>query len=237
MRVGLLTRRQALEVAMSEPVVGVVVADHQQAFAEGLGIVLDGHDDLAVLGVAHDTRQAVRMAADHRPAVLLLDVDLAGGGPVRASAAVRAASPATRVLLLAAQARHRVVAAAIAAGADGLVTREVSSQQVAAAIHAAAAGRQVMVMGRRPPDLGRDASVQERQMATLSGREREVLGLLATGRSTRGIARDWRVAESTVRTHVQHLLGKLDVHCKLEAAAFAWEHGIVTDGSGFRNGA
>jgi DNA-binding NarL/FixJ family response regulator len=237
MRAGLLTRRQALEVAMSEPVVGVVVADHQQAFAEGLGIVLDGHDDLAVLGVAHDTRQAVRMAADHRPAVLLLDVDLADGGPVRASAAVRAASPATRVLLLAAQARHRVVAGAIAAGADGLVTREVSSQQVVAAIHAAAAGRQVMVMGRRPPDLGRDASVQERQMATLSGREREVLGLLATGHSTRGIARDWRVAESTVRTHVQHLLGKLGVHGKLEAAAFAWEHGIVTDGGGFRNGA
>jgi two-component system, NarL family, nitrate/nitrite response regulator NarL len=237
MRVGLLARGQALEVAMSEPLVGVVVADHQQAFAEGLGIVLDGHDDLAVLGVAHDTRQAVQMAADHRPAVLLLDVDLSGGGPVRTPAAVRAASPATRVLLLATQARHRVVAAAIAAGADGLVTRDLSSQQVVAAIHAAAAGRQVIVVGGLPPEFGRDASVQQRQMATLSGREREVLGLLARGCSTRRIARDWRVAESTVRTHVQHLLGKLGVHCKLEAAAFAWEHGIVTDSTGLRHGA
>jgi DNA-binding NarL/FixJ family response regulator len=225
-----------VEVAMSEPVVGVVVADHQRAFAEGLGIILDGHADLAVLGVAHDTVRAVQMAADHRPAVLLLDASLPGGGPVKAPAAVKAASPATRVLLLATQARHRVVAAAISSGADGLVTRDVSSQQVVAAIHAAVAGRRVIVMGGLPQEPGRDAGVQQRQMATLSGREREVLGLLARGRSTRRIARDWRVAESTVRTHVQNLLGKLGVHCKLEAAAFAWEHGIV-DGTSLRRGA
>jgi DNA-binding NarL/FixJ family response regulator len=220
---------------MSEPVVGVVVAVHQQAYAEGLGIILDGHDDLVVLGVAHDAAQTLQLVGDLRPAVLLLDADLAGRGPVRTPAAVRAASPATRVLLLAAQARHRVVAAA--SGADGLVTGDVSSEQVVAAIHAAVAGRRVMVMGGRPPELGRDASVQQRQMATLSGREREVLGMLAAGRSTRRIARDWRVAESTVRTHVQNLLGKLGVHGKLEAAAFAWEHGIVTDGTGLRRGA
>ena len=222
---------------MSEPVVGVVVADHQRAFAEGLGILLDGHDDLAVLGVAHDTVRAVQLAADHRPAVLLLDASLPGGGPVKAPAVVKAARPASRVLLLAAEARHRAVAVTIASGPDGLVTRDVSSQQVVAAIHAAVAGRRVTVMGGRPPELGRDASVQQRQMATLSGREREVLGMLAAGCSTRRIARDWRVAESTVRTHVQNLLGKLGVHGKLEAAAFAWEHGIVTDGSSLRRGA
>jgi DNA-binding NarL/FixJ family response regulator len=222
---------------MSESVVSVVVADHQRAFAEGLGIILDGHDDLAVLGVAHDTRQAVRIAADHRPAVLLLDANLPGGSSGRTTAVVRAASPGTRVLLLAAEARHRAVAGLIASGADGLVTRDVSSQQVVAAIHAAVAGRRVTVSGGQPAVLGRDASVQQRQMATLSGREREVLGLLAAGRSTRHIARDWRVAESTVRTHVQNLLGKLDVHCKLEAAAFAWEHGVVPDGAGLRHGA
>jgi two-component system, NarL family, nitrate/nitrite response regulator NarL len=222
---------------MSEPVVGLVVADHQRAFAEGLGIVLDGHDDLTVLGVAHDAAHALQMVSDHRPAVLLLDTDLPGGGAGRTTAVVRAASPATRVLLLAAEARHRAVARLIASGADGLVTRDVSSQQVVAAIHAAAAGRRVTVTGGQPAELGRDASVQQRQMATLSGREREVLGLLATGRSTQDIARDWRVAESTVRSHVQNLLGKLDVHCKLEAAAFAWEHGIVPDGVRLRHGA
>ncbi len=205
---------------MGEPVVGLVVADHQQAFAEGLGIILDGHHDLAVLGIAHHTRQAVQLATQHRPAVLLLDANLPGGGPVKTPAAVRAASPATRVLLLAAQARPSMVAAAVASGADGLVTKDMSSQQVVAAIHAAVTGRRVIAMGI-------DTSVEQLPLATLSGREREVLGLLATGWSTRRIAGDWQVAESTVRTHVQNLLGKLDVHCKLEAAAFAWEHGIV----------
>jgi DNA-binding NarL/FixJ family response regulator len=222
---------------MSEAALGVVVAVHQQAFAEGLGIILDGHDDVAVLGVAHDAPRTLQLVGDHRPAVLLLDADLLGRGPVRIPAAVRAASPATRVLLLAAKARHRLLAAAVASGADGVVTRDLSSQQVVAAIHAAAAGRRVMVIGGRPPDLGRDASAQQRQLATLSGRELEVLGLLATGCSTRRIARDWRVAESTVRTHVQNLLGKLGVHGKLEAAAFAWEQGIVTDGTSLRPGA
>jgi DNA-binding NarL/FixJ family response regulator len=221
---------------MSGPVVGVVVADHQQAFAEGLGIILDGHDDLAVLGLAHDAPQTVRLVSDQRPAVLLLDTDLPGGMR-RTPAAVRAASPATRVLLLAPEAPYRAVAAAVACGADGLVARDVSSQQVVAAIHAAVAGRRVTVTGGQPAELGRDASLQQLQVAMLSAREREVLALLATGHSTRRIARDWRVAESTVRTHVQHLLGKLDVHCKLEAAAFAWEHGIVPDGAGLRRGA
>jgi two-component system, NarL family, nitrate/nitrite response regulator NarL len=217
---------------MGEPVVGLVVADHQQAFVEGLGILLDGRDRLAVLGVAHDTRRAVQLATDHRPAVLLLDPKLPGGDPVRTTTAVRSASPATMVLLLAPDARHSVVATAVRAGADGLVTRDMSSRQVVAAIHAVVAGRRVVTLGGDPPELGRDASVEQLQLATLSGREREVLGLLALGRSTRHIAQDWQVAESTVRTHVQNLLGKLDVHCKLEAAAFAWEHGIVAAPSG-----
>ena len=210
---------------MAEPVVGLVVADHQQAFAEGLGIILDGHDGLTVLGVAHDTRRAVQLATDHRPAVLLLDANLPGGGPIRTMTAVRAASPATRVLLLAAEAQQGEVAAAIASGADGLVTKDMSSQQVVAAIHAAVAGRRVIAMGS-------DTSVGQLQLAMLSGREREVLGLLARGRSTRRIALDWQVTESTVRSHVQNLLSKLDVHCKLEAAAFAWEHGIVAAAGG-----
>ena len=212
---------------MRSPVLGVVVADHQQAFAEGLGIILDAHDGLAVLGVAHDRCRAVQLAAEHRPAVLLLDASLADGDLGKTPAVVRAASPATKVLLLAAQAQRSLVAAALASGADGLVTKDVSCRQVVDAIHAAVTGRRVMVVGSQPLKLGRNASVGWLRLGALSGREREVLGLLARGWSTRRIAQDWRVAEGTVRSHVQNLLVKLDVHCKLEAVAFAWEHGIV----------
>lgn len=212
---------------MERPVVGVVVADHRQAFAEGLGVILDAQDDLAVLGLAHDLRRAGRLAAEHRPAVLLLDADLLGHDPVRSLAMVRTAAPATRVLLLATEARHRTVAAAILSGVAGLMTNDVCSRQVVDAIHEAVAGGLVMTAGTEPPELGRDSGAGRLRLATLSGREREILGLLARARSTRHIADDWQVAESTVRTHIQNLLGKLDAHSKLEAAAFAWEHGIV----------
>jgi DNA-binding NarL/FixJ family response regulator len=219
---------------MGRPVVGVVVADHRQAFAEGLGIILDAHEGLAVLGVAHDTRRAVRLAAEHRPGVLLLDASLPGGDPLTTPAAVRAASPTTRVLLLAAEAHHRIVAVAIASGADGLVTRDACGQQVVDAIHAAVTGKPITVMGSEPLRLGWGASVGRLRLGTLSGREREVLGLLARGWSTPRIAHDMRVAETTVRTHIQNLLEKLDVHCRLEAASFAWEHGIVDAGGAAR---
>jgi DNA-binding NarL/FixJ family response regulator len=211
---------------MGRPVVGVVVADHRQAFAEGLGIILDAHDGLAVLGVAHDTRRAVQLAADHRPGVLLLDASLPGGDPVTTPAAVRAASPATKVLLLATETRHRIIA--VASGADGLVTRDARGQQVVDAIHGAVTGRRITVMGSEPLGLGWGASVGQLRLGTLSGREREVLGLLAKGWSTPRIAHVMRVAETTARTHIQNLLEKLDVHGKLEAASFAWEHGIVS---------
>jgi DNA-binding NarL/FixJ family response regulator len=206
-------------------VVRLVLADGHPAFAEGLGLILDAQDGLAVLGVAHDTRRAVQLAAEYQPDVLLLDAHLPGGDLVKMPAMVRAASPASRVLLLEAEARRSMLGVVIASGADGVVTRDVCGQQVVDAIRTAVMGRWVMVLGSQPPGLGRDARVGRLRLGTLSGREREVLGLLARGWSTRRIAHDWRVAESTVRTHVQNLLVKLDVHCKLEAAAFAWGTG------------
>lgn len=209
-----------------EEVVGLVLADHHHVFVEGLAMLLEAEPTLTVLGVAFDGRRAVELAAEHRPVVVLLDAYVSSNDLAGTVTAVKSASPATKVLLLAPEGR-RVMVAAMASGADGLVTKDVCSQQVVAAIHAAVTGRPVMVLGSQPRGLGRDASVGWLRLTTLSGREREVLGLLARGWSTRRIAQDWRVAESTVRAHVQNLLGKLDVHSKLEAAAFAWDHGIV----------
>jgi DNA-binding NarL/FixJ family response regulator len=160
-------------------VVRLVLAHGHPAFAEGLGLILDAQDGLAVLGVAHDTRRAVQLAAEYQPDVLLLDAHLPGGDLVKMPAMVRAASPASRVLLLEAEARRSMLGAVIASGADGVVTRDVCGQQVVDAIRTAVMGRWVMVLGSQPPGLGRDASVGRLRLGTLSGREREVLGLLA----------------------------------------------------------
>jgi DNA-binding NarL/FixJ family response regulator len=211
-----------------EDQVGLVVADSHQAFAEGLAVLLAAEDDFAVAGVAYDCHRVVELAGHHQPDVLLLDVQLADGDLAAALLAVKAASPATRVLLLSDSAGDGLAATT---GADGLLPKDGSSRQVASAIRRAALGSQdVVVAAPRPPH--READLELLQARTLSGRERTVLGLLAKGWSTRRIAQELHVSVQTVRTHVQNVLTKLGVHSKLEAVAFAFRHGMLVPDEG-----
>jgi two-component system, NarL family, nitrate/nitrite response regulator NarL len=225
-----MTRRIPGEASVGEPVVGLVLADHHPMFAEGLGIILDAEDNLAVLGVAHTTNRAIELVDAHRPAVLLLDAHLPGGDPAQAVAAVRAASP-TKVLMLSADARQQTVEAAVASGADGVLAKHEPSRQLITAIRKLADGKESMVVAPEPVRAGRDPMVAAR-VGTLTRREWEILGLLAAGWSNRRIASERRLSFLTVRTHVQSLLVKLGVHSKLEAVAFAVEHRLVAAGSG-----
>ena len=209
--------------------VTIVLADHHLLFAEGLGIILDAEDDLAVLDVAHDASRAVESVTKHRPAVLVSDALLPGGDLVEMVAAVRAASPMTKLLVLSGDGRPETTAAVIASGADGFLAKDRSSRQVAVAIRKLAAGEQAMVMAAEPSRPAGDPSVELR-VQTLSCREREILGLLASGWSNRRIAEQLRLSYLTVRSHMQNLLVKLGVHSRLEAAAFAVAHGVVVAG-------
>lgn len=211
------------------PVVSLVIADSQQLLADGLAILLDAEDDFTVLGVAHDGRRALELTAQHQPAVLLLGAPLPGSALTATRTAVRAVSPATKLLLLAGQARWDPVAAVTAAGADGLLPRDSSSRQVANAVRAVVDGTPAMVVSTGPPRLSHDPRVDLR-VRTLSNRERELLGLLADGWSNRRIAEACFLSLHTVRTHVQSILVKLGVHSKLEAVAFAYQHRLVPIG-------
>jgi DNA-binding NarL/FixJ family response regulator len=215
---------------VGERVVGLVLADHRAMFAEGLGMLLDAEDDLAVLGVAHTTCRAVELVAAYRPTVLLLEAQLAGGNPAQVVAAVRAGSP-IKVLIVSPDAHRQRVRAAIAAGADGVLANDASSQQLIVAIRNVVDGQGSMVVAPEPARASRDPMVAA-QVRTLTRREWEILGLLAAGWSNRRIASERHLAFLTVRSHVQNLLVKLGVHSKLEAVAFAVEHGVVAAGSG-----
>jgi DNA-binding NarL/FixJ family response regulator len=212
-----------------ETPITLVVADHQQLFAEGLAIILDAEHDFAVLGVAQDSRGAVELAATHRPGVLLLDVHLPCDDWGAALTAVRVASPATKVLLLAGDARRPIMAAMTSWSADGVLAKDRSSRQVANAIRTVVNGQRAMMLATKPPRPSHDPNMELR-IGTLSGREREVLGLLASGWSNRRIAEEHMLSLHTVRTHVQSILVKLGVHSKLEAVAFAYQHGMVATG-------
>ena len=206
-------------------VVTLLLADHHVLVAEGLRMLLAAEDDLDVLGLAHHSGQAIELAATHQPTVLVLDAELPVGDLEETLAAVRAAASATRVLVLAGAAHPATTAAVLAAGADGWLAKDCSSRQVATAIRHLAAGGQVPVVAAEAP-AGRDPSVELR-VRTLTAREREFLGLLATGWSNRQIAEATRLSYQTIRSHMQNLLIKLGVHSQLEAVAFAVEHGVV----------
>jgi len=205
--------------------VGLVIADGHQAFAEGLAVLLAAEEDFAVVGVAHDRHRAVELAGHHQPEVLLLDIHLLDGDPVATLAAVKVASPSTRVLLLSDSTRGAMVGNG-AAAADGVLAKDGSSRQVANAIRRAVQGRPAVLVVE-PPRPSREPDLEVLRARILSGREREVLGLLAKGWSTRRIADEWHVSLQTVRTHVQNVLTKLGVHSKLEAVLFAFQHGMM----------
>ena len=159
-------------------VVTLLLADHHVLVAEGLGMLLDTEDDQDVVDLAHHSVQAIELAAEHQPTVLVLDAELPAGGLGETLAAAKAAAPATRLLVLSGDAQPETVAAVLTAGADGCLAKDRSSRQVATAIRHLAAGEQAVVAAEAPP--GRDPSV-ELLVRTLTRREREFLGLLATG--------------------------------------------------------
>jgi DNA-binding NarL/FixJ family response regulator len=206
-------------------IVTLVLADHRVLFAEGLGMLLDAEDDLAVLGLVHHSSQAVEAVAHHRPAVFVVEAHLPDRGLGQTLAAARAASPTTKLLVLVDDASPETTAAVLTSGADGCLAKDQSSRQVAAAIRRLAAGEQAVV-GSAARAPGRDASV-ELLVGTLTSRECEILGLLTHGLTTRRIAQQLCLSYQTVRSHIYSVFVKLEVHSQLEAVRSALEHQVV----------
>jgi DNA-binding NarL/FixJ family response regulator len=206
-------------------VVTLVLADHRVLFAEGLGILLDAQDDLLVLGLADHSRQAVDAVARYRPAVLIVDAELPNCDLAETLTAARAASPTTRLLALVDAASPETTAAVLTAGADGCLAKDQSSRQVAAVVRKLAAGEPAAVeTAARPP--GRDPRVAL-LVGTLTVREREILGLLTGGLTTRRIAQQLCLSYQTVRSHLYNVFIKLGVHSQVDAVRFALAHRVV----------
>ncbi len=214
----------------------LMLADDHQVFAEGLGMVLDAEDDIEVLGIAPDGEQALRLLAQHLPDrppdVLLLDAHMPRTDLCQVVRAAKASAPGTRVVVLSADTRRQLVEAAIQAGADGFLAKDLTGWQVASALRKLLDGEIALFTPALPPRPARDPSVELR-VRTLSTREREILGLLVDGHSNRRIAEECYLSLNTVRTHVQNVLVKLGVHSKLEAVAFALEHQVIPGRNGW----
>jgi two-component system nitrate/nitrite response regulator NarL len=182
-----------------------------------------------IVGEAADGAEGVKLALAARPDVLLLDLNMPGISGIDAMKSILERAPDMRVVMLTVSEDSEDLIAALRAGAAGYLLKNIDAEFLVASVRRAAAGQSV-ISGELTDKLVR--GVREGGGATsdatagLSPREREILALLARGASNKEIARDLGVAESTVKIHVQHILRKLDLTSRVQAAVWATGHGL-----------
>ena len=203
----------------------VLVADDQAIVRDGLVTVLDLSDEVEVVGEAADGAEAVRLAVERSPDVVLMDLRMPVLDGAGATARILEERPATRVLVLTTFADDASIAAALRAGAIGYLTKDAGRQEVLAAIRSAAAGQAVfdpaigarLVAGFAPP--APPADDLRARFPALTPREADVLALVAAGSANPQIAAALFLSTATVKSYVTTILAKLDVPTRAQAIA------------------
>jgi DNA-binding NarL/FixJ family response regulator len=220
-------------------VIRVLIADDQTLVRDGFRMILDAQDDIEVVGEAADGLEAVARSRELRPDIVLMDIRMPGRDGLEATRELLRESPETHVLILTTFDLNEYVYEAMKAGASGFLLKDVPRSQLIEGIRTVADGEALLApvitrrlieeFVRRPP-----ASIRPSPPAleALTAREREVLDLVARGRSNSEIAAALYVSEATVKTHVAHALGKLGLRDRIHAVVFAYESGLIEPGEG-----
>jgi DNA-binding NarL/FixJ family response regulator len=206
----------------------VLVVDDHFVVRKGVCALLMDAEDIAVVGEAGDGQEAVELAERLRPRVILMDLKLPGLGGVEATQAILAGQPEIGILVLTASGLEAQVLAAVEAGALGYLTKAAEREELLAAIRRVGHGELYLPAGLTRQVLLHFHTSSSRAAEPLTEREEEVLRLLARGRSNQQIAGELGIAEITVRTHVSHVLGKLEATNRVQAALFALRTGLVS---------
>ncbi|GGV23429.1 DNA-binding response regulator [Actinomadura cremea] len=213
----------------------VLIADDHPVVRQGLRTFLGIQDDIEVVGEAADGASAVSLAESAEPDIVLMDLKMPGADGLTALAELRARGVSARVLILTSVTERGHVLPAVQAGAAGYLYKDVDPQALVQAIRAVHDGHVLFAPDAAEAMLAEPASGDDRGLAALTDREREVLVHIARGRSNREIARALVVSEKTVKTHVSNLLMKLGVQDRTQAALYAVRHGVGTVGEGARD--
>jgi two-component system nitrate/nitrite response regulator NarL len=213
----------------------ILVVDDHTLFRRGIVALLATDARFAVVAEAGDAGDACRRAADTQPDVILLDNHLPGVNGVDALADLKEVAPCTRVLMLTVSEDERDLAAALKGGASGYLLKTVDSDAMADAIAKTMAGESTIspeMTGKLVTafrTLGGESAARSAPrdpISTLSAREAQILAHIAQGKTNKAIARALDIAETTVKIHVQHVLRKLNLTSRVQAAAYAVAHAV-----------
>jgi two-component system, NarL family, response regulator LiaR len=207
----------------------VLIADDHAVVRQGLRTFLELQDEIDVVADCSDGEEAVAAVLGERPDVVLMDLVMPGLDGIEATRRILSELPATRVIALTSFLDDDKVLPAVRAGAAGYLLKDVEPHELVRAIHTVYDGEALLhpaVTGAVMRELAADPQTEDAHLG-LTGREREVLELVARGLSNKLIARELGIAEKTVKTHVSSILGKLGVTDRTQAALLAVRRGWV----------
>jgi len=213
----------------------VLVADDQALVRAGFRMIIDAQEDMCVVAEANDGREAVELSRRTNPEIVLMDIRMPDVDGIEATRQLTASSHPPRVIILTTYDLDEYVFDALAAGASGFLLKDVPPEDLVKAIRVTGAGDALLAPSitrrlieefsrQRPVAPGTD------RLAALTGREVDVLRLMARGMSNAEIAGRLFLGESTVKTHVGHILDKLGLRDRVQAVILAYEAGLIRPG-------
>ena len=215
----------------------ILLVDDQELVRMGFRMVLDAQDDLEVVGEAGDGEQAVSLALECSPDVVLMDVRMPGTDGVQATSRIVSSGSRSRVIILTTFDLDEYAYAALRAGASGFLLKDALPNDLLSAIRAVASGDAVVApsttrrllsnLTHRLPGTGTGEEVHP-SLHLLTPREREVMLAVARGLSNAEIAEELVLSEATVKTHVGRILAKLELRDRVQIVVFAYDNGLVT---------
>jgi DNA-binding NarL/FixJ family response regulator len=215
----------------------VLIVDDQALVRAGFRMILEAQPDLEVVGEAGDGSAAIDAVRTLRPDVVLMDVRMPGVDGIEATRRLTEAGVPGKIVILTTYDLDEYVFDALAAGASGFLLKHVPPEELVRGVRVAASGEALLapsITKRLIEEFARQRApvrASGTDLKSLTDREREVLTLLGRGLSNPEIARDLKVGEATVKTHVAHVLDKLELRDRVQAVIFAYEIGLIKPGA------
>lgn len=208
----------------------ILLVDDHALFRSGISSLLQRHPEFSVVGEAADGLEGLKLATALQPDVVLLDLHMPVLSGLETLRMIKEKQPATCVLMLTVSEDAEELIEAIKSGANGYLLKNVAIEAFLDGLRRVSQGEAVIspqLMGKLMNGIQARPAADAAERESLSSREREVLALLASGASNKELARQLDVSESTIKIHIQHILRKLNITSRVQAAVYAIEHGYA----------